>query len=99
MEQQPQMKIGMLWFDNSKRSIEEKLDEMANYYHKKYGRRPTLIWVNPKTKIDLPLCNIPEDWEEVLYKDIKIRKSVSILSGHYWIGMETEIDRKKGKNE
>ncbi len=35
--------IGMLWFDPTQRTLEEKVRLAAAYYERKYGRRPTLI--------------------------------------------------------
>ena len=43
------MDIGMLWFDDSTRPFEEKLQRAVGYYVEKYGRTPTLCLVNPDT--------------------------------------------------
>jgi len=43
------MEIGMLWFDDSPRALEEKIHRAVAYYVEKYGRAPTLCLVNPAT--------------------------------------------------
>jgi hypothetical protein len=69
------MRIGMLWFDNSKDDFVTKCNRAIKYYTEKYGHAPTAIWVNPKTAI----TEIP---------GIAIVQSQSILTGHFWVGME-----------
>lgn len=42
------MNVGMLWFDNdSKASLDTKVERAAHYYLTKYGKQPTLCYVHP----------------------------------------------------
>ena len=42
------MDIGMLWFDNDKKTdLTTKVSRAAEYYQKKYGQMPNLCFVNP----------------------------------------------------
>jgi len=67
------MRIGCMWFDNSKRSLPEKLQSAVQYYETKYGRKPTLAYVHPK---DYQECNF-----------IQVQSSKSILRNHFWLGI------------
>lgn len=69
------MKIGNLWFDNSKNDFVTKCNRAIAFYENKYHMRPTAIWVNPATAI----TEIP---------GIAIVQSRSILPHHFWVGME-----------
>lgn len=67
------MKLGLMWFDDSKNTFTEKCNRAIKYYQEKFGRAPTTIWVNPKTAI----TEIP---------DIVFVQSQSILLNNLWIG-------------
>lgn len=69
------MKIGLLWFDNSKNPLSVKIEGAVSYYEKKFGRKPTVAVVNPTTSID-EKCNLI------------IETSHSIMPNHIWVGME-----------
>ncbi len=68
------MMIGMLWYDNSKLSLPEKVRKAIIYYQDKYGRKPTLVVVNPG------------DYQEV--EGIKVQSSRSVMHNHLWIGID-----------
>ena len=68
------MRIGMMWFDNSKRSLPEKLQSAVQYYETKYGRKPTLAFVHPK------------DYQECDF--ILVQSSKSVLPNHIWMGVD-----------
>lgn len=68
------MKIGMMWFDNSKTPLSKKIGEASSYYEHKYGHRPTLAIVNPATAIDE--CNI------------EVETARHVLPNHIWLGVE-----------
>lgn len=70
------MSIGMLWYDGSKDSLEDKICRAAEYYTKKYGNRPNLCLVNPKMM------------EDVNLDGITVRPYRAVLPGHLWIGTE-----------
>jgi hypothetical protein len=72
------MRIGLMYFDNSKKSFTEKCEGAIAYYTAKYGHAPNEIWIHPKTAI----TEIP---------NVAIRLSRSILPNHFWIGLELDI--------
>lgn len=45
---------GMGWFDATKKTVEEKILDAANWYQQKYGVRPNTCLVS--------LANWPEEW-------------------------------------
>jgi hypothetical protein len=70
-----EMHTGMLWFDNSKATLKDKIEKATEYYFKKYGRIPDLCLIHPdmgKTEID----------------GIEIRPYRPVLPGHIWIGIK-----------
>ena len=72
---------GMLWFDNNpKTNLPEKIDRAAAYYAEKYGKIPTLCFVNPKMVGE----NQPEQ------KNIEVKTSETVLPFHFWLGIEQE---------
>ena len=72
------MEIGMLWFDDSPNSLNEKVVEAVGFYSKKYGREPTLCLVNPSML----------EAEEGVIAGIQVRRARSVLPGHFWIGVD-----------
>lgn len=81
------MDVGMLWFDpNGCGDLGTKIERAANYYHQKYGRRPTLCFVHPSTGgQDCP----------GRVDGLEIRLSRSVLPNHFWLGM-AERGREAG---
>lgn len=39
--------IGMLWFDNSRSSLANKIAKALTYYRGKYGKLPVAVYVHP----------------------------------------------------
>ena len=90
------MDIGMLWFDNDKKSdYEAKIERAATYYRDKYGKAPNLCFVHP--------CMIPNNgsWatdkagqqaENLSLKSqgVEIRTSKTMLPNHFWIGINRQ---------
>lgn len=72
------MKIGMLWFDNSKDDLATKIQRAANYYRKKYGQYPDQCYVHP-TMLTTPI-QVPH---------IAIQTNRQVLPNHFWLGNET----------
>lgn len=74
------MKIGMLWHDNSKNSMDKKIQAASEYYAKKYGRSPTLAFISPKdaapTLAQVGTCTV--------------RTSKQVAPNHIWIGVNDE---------
>ncbi len=72
------MHTGMLWFDDSKEPLLNKIQKGVEYYVKKYGRQPDLVLVHPNTLKDVKLDE----------SKITIRPYRPVLPGHIWIGVE-----------
>ena len=72
------MSVGMLWFDDSKKPLAEKIEAARAYYVKKYGQEPNTCLVHPSMmegNIHLSLT-------------MGIRPYRPVLPGHIWIGIE-----------
>jgi hypothetical protein len=78
------MRTGMLWFDNSPRSLKEKVNDASVFYREKYGCIPTLCFVNP--------ASLEE--EESQSNGVEVRKARTVMPDHFWIG----IDSKESTN-
>jgi hypothetical protein len=87
------MNTGMLWFDNDpKTALTTKIERAADYYHKKYGRKPNLCLIHPsmlpaneKVENDNPSTGKPALSKD---KGVVIRTYRPVLPGHLWIGIE-----------
>lgn len=71
------MKVGMLWLQNDpKKTLEQKVEEAAAYYAKKYGAQPNLCYVNS--------CMLNGN---TLTGAVELRPNRYILPNHFWIGV------------
>ena len=75
------MHTGMLWFDNSQTALNVKIQKAADYYEKKYGRRPDLCLVHPSLVIEA-------DKSALKALRISVRPYRPVLPGHIWVGIE-----------
>lgn len=81
------MDIGMLWFDNDKRSdLKSKVSRAAVFYRDKYGKNPNICYVHPSMV----------KGEKVKAGDIEVRSSVSVLPNHFWIGVQNGSSKVNG---
>jgi hypothetical protein len=80
------MDIGMLWFDDSPRTIDEKIKRAVDFYVEKYGRTPTLCMVNPATAK-----------EDGLVAGVQVRPARSVLPHHFMVGIEDEKSNGSGE--
>lgn len=73
------MKIGMLWFDNSKDPFPTKVTRAVEFYEKKYNKKADTCFVNPKMldEKDLPM----------VVGDVEIQIGSNVLFNHYFIGV------------
>ncbi|MGD2155299.1 MAG: hypothetical protein PVG14_06860 [Anaerolineales bacterium] len=81
------MDVGMLWFDNdSKSDLPSKITRAASYYNKKYGVKPNLCYVNPKTVSN---GHAKEGFKQIEAKSggIELRTTELVLPNHFWIGI------------
>ena len=83
------MKTGMLWFDDSTRSLKIKVKEAADYYNEKYGQAPTLCFVNP-TMLS----------EKVKGSNgVELKKSRTVMPGHFWLGVgKVKTEKVNGRS-
>lgn len=72
------MVTGMLWFDDSKISLKDKVVKAVDYYQKKYLKKPNLVLIHPKIL----------EGEKVEVEGLTVRANRIVLPGHLWIGME-----------
>lgn len=75
----------MIWFDNSKNGLLDKINKAADYYIKKYGRTPNLCLVHPSMLHDDGRITAT-----FIENKITIRPYRPVLPGHIWIGIEDE---------
>ena len=64
----------MLWFDNDKKPLAEKITEAAAYYRDKYGQAPNC-------------CHVPRSESATDINGIRVVASPYILPNHLWIGV------------
>jgi hypothetical protein len=75
------MKEGLLWFDNDPhRKLSDKINRAVVRYQVKFGRRPTICYLN--------LTDFEGQPEEV--DGIQLRTAPNVLPHHFWIGVENE---------
>jgi hypothetical protein len=73
------MNIGLLWFDDDpQRSLNEKVAEAAAHYQKRFGRTPTLCYVNP---------SVLETARQPAIGGIQIAPGRTVLPNHLWLGV------------
>lgn len=71
------LRVGLLWYDNTDKSLAEKIGQALAYFQAKYNATPTLAQVNQKA-----LSQAVTLW------GVEVTPSRSILPGHIWIGRE-----------
>ena len=82
------MDIGMLWFDNDKKSdYEAKIERAAAYYRDKYGKTPNLCFVHPCM---IPNANRNAEKPSLKSQGVEIRTSKTMLPNHFWIGIHRQ---------
>jgi len=90
------MNIGMLWFDNDpKATLDAKIGRAAAYYREKYGKIPTLCFVNPKMLLNgknppgLPENGSGFETQQKRFTEcgVEVRPNPAVLPNHLWIGV------------
>jgi hypothetical protein len=79
-------KSGLLWFDDSGRTLEEKVVKAAARYEAKHGHAPDLCLVHPGVFAG-------SEEQVVRAGEIEIRPGRAVLAHHFWLGV-TEAPRK-----
>lgn len=68
------MKSGLLWHDNSKKSMNEKISIAARRYAEKFGTPPTIAFINS------------HDFKDIDVAGIDVKTKETILPNHIWLG-------------
>ena len=75
------MDVGMLWYDDTKKELSEKVARAVEYYTSKYGVAPTLCFVNPSMLRQAELMG-----------SVQVRPARMVLANHFWVGVgETQM--------
>lgn len=71
------MNAGMLWYDGSKRPIEDKVREAAAYYLKKYG-------------VSAAFCMVQTEAVEKSLKvdGVLVQPARYVMPNHLWLGVD-----------
>ncbi len=78
------MKVGMLWFDEDQEvGFAQKIERASDYYQRKYGRKPNLCFVHPESF---------GEQESAPKVAMKVKTSQTLLSNHFWIGVEEQSE-------
>lgn len=74
------MTIGMLWFDDDRqRDLASKVQRAADYYRKKFGKKPVLCYVHPET--------LQTSEMELVAAGVRVMPSAQVLQNHFWLGL------------
>jgi hypothetical protein len=80
------MNVGMLWFDNDRKSdLPAKVKRAATYYQGKYGVHPNLCFVHPSMAAKKGSESSAE--KSIKSGDIEVRLTKTVLPHHFWIGI------------
>lgn len=72
------MKSGLLWFDNSKKPMAEKIDAAMVRYQEKFGVFPNMCFIHPS--------DFANDLKPT--KKITILVKQTIMPNHIWLGLQ-----------
>lgn len=76
-------------FDNDpKASLELKLRRATDYYCKKHGSQPDLVFVHPSMMPGTGTSSKPAP-ERTIVAGVEVRSTKSVLPNHFWIGLES----------
>ena len=70
------MEVGMLWYDDTKKELSEKVARAVEYYRSKYGVAPTLCFVNPSMLKQAEMVG-----------SVQVRPARTVLANHFWVGV------------
>jgi len=71
------MREGLLWFDDTVRSLTDKVVRAADRYQQKYGHTPNVCYVHP-TMIDN---------QETQLGAVRLLPTRTVLPNHFWLGV------------
>lgn len=75
------MDIGMLWYDDSDKPLDKKIERAAEYYKAKYAKSPDLCFVNPAQVL-------PDSSAQP--SGIRIVQDRTVIHNHLWIGVDVK---------
>jgi hypothetical protein len=78
-EKEPSMQTGLLWFDNSKDTLEQKVLKAAAYYMRKYGQTPDTCQIHP---------SMLAGKDTLKAGVVTIKTNRAVLPCHLWIGVD-----------
>lgn len=81
------MRTGMLWFDDSSRPMNEKVERAVTFYRDKFGRQPNLCLVNPET------CELKQG----VIAGVELRQARMVLPDHLWVGVDEDAVAARAK--
>ena len=73
------MNIGLLWFDDSPKTLAQKVALATVAYRRKFGEMPTTCFVHPSAS---------EEKQQV--GPVEVAPLSTVLKYHFWIGKEKE---------
>jgi hypothetical protein len=82
------MDIGMLWFDDRSKPLQEKVEQAAAFYEDKFGNKPTHCLVHPSTL----------NGGEGLVGSVMVRKARNVMPNHYWVGVEDKPKKTRSSS-
>ncbi len=82
------MDIGMLWYDDTQRELNEKVARAVEHYKTKYGATPTVCFVHPDM--------LPPKSNLEIVAGIQLRPARTVLRHHFWVGVETVAEATNG---
>ena len=75
------MREGLLWFDDTVRSLTDKIARAAERYQLKYGHTPNVCYVHP-TMVNT---------QETQLGALRVLPTRTVLPNHFWLGvLETQ---------
>jgi len=77
----------LLWFDDSDKSLEEKVKQAAARYRYKHGKPPTLCFVHPDA--------LGDSGEARQVGGVEVRAGRAVLRDHFWIGREASAEQEQ----
>jgi hypothetical protein len=76
------MNSGLLWFDDSKQELVDKIAQAARRYEQKTGRRPSRCYVHPGEL----------GGESITVDGVQVAEMSTVLKHHFWIGNGGDTD-------
>jgi len=78
------MKSGLLWYDATKKTLVEKIEDAAARYQHKFGVRPNRAFVHPS--------DMPAEPAAIEAKGIVVETKHTIMPKHIWIGVDESLE-------